>query len=647
MKEILKKFKLSFRFESLQTKVFIVLTVVLTMVLLPLGMLIYSKYSKDEYRNFTNLSQQVAIARADEVGTLIHGLGEELHRISQTPELVSMNWSTIEPILEKISKERSEIFSMVFLIYPDGSYYVPKKGKISKNLKDRDYFIAIFNENSPIEVTNPSISRSTGEKKFSIAVPVIDSKNKVVGSLCVNVSLSKISEIAASIKIGKESSSYIIDNEGIYVAHKIDSLTLVGNIANLDSAGYKGINDLVKSMNSTKEGAHDIFDNSGNGYLTVFSKIPSTKGWVLAIEMPHHEIMKSVHDFRIYIITSFFIVLIITLAAMFWLNKKILISPIQKLSEYIKSMSLGYFDSDIKVNSKDEVGKMSQEIIHMQDQIASITNSIIESSQSVENTASEVKNAASGLADGVSQQASAIEQVSAAIEEMTSAINQNSDNAIETEKIASRANNDITHVLESLIQTTDSLKIIVEKTKIIHDIAKKTDLLALNASIEAARAEQFGKGFAVVADGVKKLAEQSQIAANEINSITQMSLNKANESCKMLEEVVPVINQTTILVKEIASSTSEQSSGAHEINNALQQLNSVVYSNSSSSEQLSSSSDNLLLLSENLRTVLEFFKKRGSKADIDRIKAEIENHKKMESELNEKMAILLKINTGL
>ncbi|MBK8806697.1 MAG: Cache 3/Cache 2 fusion domain-containing protein [Bacteroidales bacterium] len=640
-------YKRIFQMKSLQSKLFIVLAVVLTVVLLPLGFIIYSKYSKDEYKNFKALSEQVAIARAAEVGQLISGLGEELHRIAQTPQLTSMDWKNVEPILQNVSDQRKDIFSMVFLVYPDGSYYVPKKGKMEKSLKDRDYVISILGGSSDVFVTNPALSRSTGEKKFSIAVPVHDGNNKVIGCLCVNVSLRKISEIAGSIKIGKTGMSYIVDNEGLFVAHPIDSLTLTANITMLDSLGYQGVNDLVASMKKDTVGSGDIYDANTEGALTVFSKIPSTNGWVLAIEMPHKEIYESVRDFLNYLVISFLVVLLVTFVALFMVNRTLLIVPIKKLSGYINAMSHGFFDSEVSVENNDEIGKMAHEIIKMQEQIATITNTIVEEALAVENTSEEVKNAALNLSNGVSQQASAIEQVSASIEEMTAAINQNTENAVETEKIATKANIDISKVLKSMLETVHSMKLIAEKAIIVNEIAKKTDLLALNASIEAARAGQAGKGFAVVADGVKKLAEKSQLVANEINDITQISLTKADDSCKMLEVVVPTIDKTTSLIQEIASASVEQSSGANEINNALQQLNSVVYQNSTASEELSTTAEQLYSQSDSLKNVLRFFKKRGSKAEIQRLKEALEEIKLKETELNEEMKQMLKVRDAL
>jgi methyl-accepting chemotaxis protein len=194
------------------------------------------------------------------------------------------------------------------------------------------------------------------------------------------------------------------------------------------------------------------------------------------------------------------------------------------------------------------------------------------------------------------------------MEEMVSNINQNSDNAIQTEKIALRASKDIDDSNAAVTITVDAMKKIADKISVIGEIAEKTDLLAINAAIEAARAGEQGKAFAVVAAEVRKLAESSQAAAKEIDELSKSSVRIADESGKLLQKIVPDIQKTATLVQEITASSLEQNSGASQINNAILQLNSVTQNNSAAAEEMSSSAEELASQAEQLSETISFFK---------------------------------------
>jgi methyl-accepting chemotaxis protein len=212
------------------------------------------------------------------------------------------------------------------------------------------------------------------------------------------------------------------------------------------------------------------------------------------------------------------------------------------------------------------------------------------------------------LSEGSSEQAASTEQVSSSMEEMVSNINQNSDNAIQTEKIALRASKDIDDSNAAVTITVDAMKKIADKISVIGEIAEKTDLLAINAAIEAARAGEQGKAFAVVAAEVRKLAESSQAAAKEIDELSKSSVRIADESGKLLQKIVPDIQKTATLVQEITASSLEQNSGASQINNAILQLNSVTQNNSAAAEEMSSSAEELASQAEQLSETISFFK---------------------------------------
>ncbi|MCP4685524.1 MAG: hypothetical protein GY867_08740, partial [bacterium] len=179
-------------------------------------------------------------------------------------------------------------------------------------------------------------------------------------------------------------------------------------------------------------------------------------------------------------------------------------------------------------------------------------------------------------------------------------IKQNADNSLQTEKIALQASEDGREGGKAVEETVNAMKEIASKISIIEEIARQTNLLALNAAIEAARAGDAGKGFAVVASEVRKLAERSQTAAAEINTLSASSVEVAEKAGELLTRIVPDIQKTAELVQEISAACNEQNTGADQINKALQQLDQVTQQNASSAEEMSSSSENMASSAEEM-----------------------------------------------
>ena len=220
----------------------------------------------------------------------------------------------------------------------------------------------------------------------------------------------------------------------------------------------------------------------------------------------------------------------------------------------------------------------------------------------------QINASASQLAEGAVGDAASIEELSASMEEMAATTKQSANNSQQTEKIAAEAAACAQESSKAVSGAVTVMEEIATKISIIEDIAEQTNLLALNAAIEAARAGDHGKGFAVVAAEVRKLAERSQVAAGEINQLSLRSIEVSGKAGEMLTKLVPEIQKTAELVKEISVASAVQETGIEEINRAIQQVDKVIQQNAAASEELSATAEEFSTQSEQLQGTIGFFK---------------------------------------
>jgi methyl-accepting chemotaxis protein len=266
----------------------------------------------------------------------------------------------------------------------------------------------------------------------------------------------------------------------------------------------------------------------------------------------------------------------------------------------------GNLTLNVKVRSEQDV--MGKSLSEMVERLKEIVLNVKEASNNIASGSQEMSSSSEQLSQGSTEQAASAEEASSSMEQMTGNINQNAENAQQTEIIALKSAEDAKEGGKAVAETVDAMKEIAGKISIIEEIARQTNLLALNAAIEAARAGEHGKGFAVVASEVRKLAERSQTAAAEISKLSTTSVKVAERAGEMLLKIVPDIQKTAELVQEITAASSEQRSGAEQINNAIQQLNTIIQQNASSSEEMAATSEELASQAEQLQSTMSFFK---------------------------------------
>ena len=257
---------------------------------------------------------------------------------------------------------------------------------------------------------------------------------------------------------------------------------------------------------------------------------------------------------------------------------------------------------------KDEIGDMARALMGMRNKFTEVLSGVLVGAENVSSASVQSSTASQQMTEGSNEQASSVEEISSTMEEISANIQQNTENALLTKQISQNVANAINLVGSSASQSVTSMRLINEKIQVINDIAMQTNILALNAAVEAARAGEHGRGFAVVAAEVRKLAENSRQAADEIVNLTENSLGITEKAAGQLSSVIEDIEQTNAMVQEIAAASSEQSNGVLQVNEAIQELNRITQQNAAASEELASSSEELAGQAEQLKEMIAYFR---------------------------------------
>lgn len=453
----------------------------------------------------------------------------------------------------------------VLLALPNSDYVMYPIDKSVKNFDptQREWYKKAVETQKPYW-TDAYKNNFTGKMQVTCAIPDVEN-GKVESVLSINIPLDKLSEMISKVKIGKEGYPLIIDKTGKMLTHreksKIGEQIPVPELLkiSLDTNNIEGFKHYEKDLNGEKQKKFTAYNTISRNRWMVFSTIAQSE----LDESARALMMTNILTILI------FLVIAILLATKFAFG---ITKPINHLEEIMKEVEEGDFTKIANVTSKDELGRLSNNFNSMLSKVKDLiiqtkittedlymaSSNLAATSQETSASADEMSRALDEIAQGSTHQAGEVEDGARVIRDLGDKLtklsensSQISNNSIEIGNVTiegankvkeliinnQNSNESLSEVAESISQLNQDVGNIGSILESITNISQQTNLLALNASIEAARAGEAGRGFAVVADEIRKLAESSGNAAENIKGILDKIFKETQNLVNVMEDV--------------------------------------------------------------------------------------------------------------
>ena len=377
----------------------------------------------------------------------------------------------------------------------------------------------------------------------------------------------------------------------------------------------KEVNTRYHVLDSVQSGKDFSFfyDKSKEEFLCTFAPLAignSKTPWSLVVVVPTWQIFRQTYEAMGWLIVLGLLGLLILGSVVFYLTWRIS-RPIEQSVQLAEEISKGDLTLKVHIKAQDEIQLLVSSLEHMVERLHNIISQVNAGSDKLTKFGYSLTEKANSLSIIANEQASSAEEITSSMQVITENVQKNNHNTKQTSEISGLANVHLKEGYDIMQESMSAMKQISEKINMIGEITFQTNILALNASVEAARAGSVGRGFAVVASEVRKLAERSKLTTDDIIKATNEGMEKVVKAGKKIEEIVPEITRTDTLINEIYIASNEQLNSIDQMNHSILLLSQIAQRNAESSELITSHAKELLLEAENLKDLVQIFKIRS------------------------------------
>jgi len=586
------------------------------------------------------------IDKATDVAEIIDGRVNALFQFLEGLARMPVFRDTKVPYQEKIAVLRSEVafnknLHTAAISDTEGFMYTLDNQKLKSG--DRDWFNSVLQGNR--FATEPYLSRSDNKMIQTFAVPIYDDNKQIIGILAAATLAERLTDLIDDIVVGKTGACYITGIEGTIIADRDKSL--VDNRINVindakQNASLASVASFLSHAIEIDESEVGYYNYKGNSYIASYATVKSTD-WRVVIRAPVNEFMGTVSELRLKMILIGIGILLSALLIVYFVART-MVKPVQTVVTALKNIAQGEGDLTVRlpVHGNDEVTDLSEYFNETIEKIGASIKQVGVNSDTMEEIGNELAsnmtetasavNEISANIDGVKQQAmtqaTSVTETAATIEEIVRTIKQ-LNGSIETQaaSVAQSSSSveqmvaNIASIGQTLGKTDDVVRnlttatgdgkatlvtsntitqkiaeesgSLMEASSVIQHIASQTNLLAMNAAIEAAHAGEAGKGFAVVADEIRKLAEESSTQGKTITTTLKTlsgEIETLSASSKTVEEKFNAIFNLAEQVKDMSNRLTEamreQENGSREVLTAIKNINTVTVEVQAGSEEM-------------------------------------------------------------